>query len=137
MLPLVRYLCYGRAMTTSLTLVGGTDHETRNESIVRRIKEQMGGQDVTKLGLAEMTGINRVTIGRRLSMATDFTVVELENIAEALRVSFDWLVTGQNPRPDTDPDGGLRYAVGGSNPGPAGSELRRKRPRLTIVSDAA
>lgn len=105
-------MCYRLRMTT-LTVVGKADRETRNQSIARRIKEQMGGQDLTKQQLGEITGLNRVTLGRRLSGAYPLTIDELELIANALGVSFEWLVTGTgSPRPR--PDGGNELGSGGA-----------------------
>lgn len=79
---------------------------------MRRIKEQMGGQDVSKQELAERTGINRITIGRRLRGDFPFTVDELELIAVALAVRFEWLVTGEGNPLLGGPDGGTDQPVG-------------------------
>lgn len=103
-------------MTASVSHIGGVS--SRNRAIVRRIKEKMGGLDVAKQGLGEITGLNRVTIGRRLSGVSSFTIDELDLIAGALQVNLDWLLTGH----------------GDPTPPAAGTSLHLQRSRVACVS---
>lgn len=84
------------------------DHSSKNRDITLRIKERMGRGDLTKTNLADMTGLSRPTISRRLSGGV-WQLDELELVAEALRIRWNWLVTGEgnaeNPHPD-GPGGG-------------------------------
>lgn len=57
------------------------------------------------------TGIARVTLYRRLSGALPFTVDELELIADALRVDFDWLITGSGSPAGPVPPAGFEPAA--------------------------
>lgn len=84
----------------------------RSAQILRRIKGQMGEQEMTKQELGERSGIHRVTIGRALSGQRPFTIDELECIAYALEVGFDWLITGVgSPTPPDVPPAGIEPAA--------------------------
>lgn len=84
----------------------------RSRQIVRRIKEQMGGHDMSRQELADRTGINRVTLTRRLNNQLPITIDEVELIAEALDVDFDWLITGLGePFPPGVPPAGFEPAA--------------------------
>lgn len=84
------------------------DSSSRNTEITLRIKERLGRGDLSRTDLAEMTGINRSTISRRLSGGV-WQLDELETIADALHIRWNWLVTGEgnaeNPHPE-GPGGG-------------------------------
>ena len=92
----------------SITRAGGS---RRGPHIVRRIKEQMGGQDLSKQELGARTGIHRVTIGRGLGGQRPFTIDELELIADALAVDFDWLITGMGEPDSPVPPAGIEPAA--------------------------
>lgn len=91
---------------TTLQLV--TNRSSRNHDITLRIKERMGRGDLTKTNLADVTGLSRPTISRRLSGGI-WQLDELEAVAEALHINWNWLMTGEgnaeNPHPE-GPDGG-------------------------------
>lgn len=73
---------------------------SRNTEITLRIKERLGRGDLTRTNLADMTGISRPTISRRLSGGA-WQTDELETIADALGIRWNWLVTGEG-----DPENG-------------------------------
>lgn len=83
----------------------------RSQQIVRRVKEQMGGQDLSNQELGQRTGIHRVTIGRSLGGHRQFTIDELELIADALGVDFDWLITGNGSPAGPVPPAGFEPAA--------------------------
>jgi transcriptional regulator with XRE-family HTH domain len=57
-----------------------------SEQVTAAVNAAIKAQGQTVLGLSEATGIARVTLMRRLSGHTDFSVGELDRIAEALGV---------------------------------------------------
>ena len=82
---------------------------SRNTDITLRVKERMGRGDITRTELAVMAGLSRPTVSRRLSGGI-WQLDELEAVAEALNVDWNWLMTGEgnaeNPHPD-GPGGGV------------------------------
>ena len=82
---------------------------SRNTDITLRVKERMGRGDITRTDLAVLAGLSRPTVSRRLSGGI-WQLDELEAVAEALHVDWNWLMTGEgnaeNPHPD-GPGGGV------------------------------
>ena len=77
---------------------------SRNTDITLRVKERMGRGDITKARLAELAGLSRPTVSRRLSGSV-WQLDELEAVADALHVSWNWLVTGEGNAESPHPDG--------------------------------
>lgn len=68
--------------------------------------------------LAELTGLSRTTIGNYEKGRVEPRRAGLISIAFATGVDLGWLETGKTPV-QNDPDGGVQWALRGSNPGPA------------------
>lgn len=102
-------------MTTLQLVANRPDH---NREITLRIKERLGRGDLTRTNLADMTGISRPTLSRRLSGGV-WQLDELELVAQALHINWNWLVTGEgnaeNPHPE-GPDGGTTVRHQGLEP---------------------
>lgn len=63
--------------------------EHRNDfatMVANRVGDLIGASGVTRTWICEQTGIPRVTLHRRLSGLSPFTLAELDRIADALRV---------------------------------------------------
>lgn len=121
-------------MTTLQLVANRPDH---NREITLRIKERLGRGDLTRTNLADMTGISRPTVSRRLSGGV-WQLDELELVAQALHLNWNWLVTGEgnaeNPHPG-NPGGGLN--AGGSNssvPNANSGNWYISRPQLRAVA---
>lgn len=85
-----------------MNATAGQHPHSRNTQITLRIKERMGRGDLTKTDLADMTGISRPTISRRLSGGS-WQTDELETIADALGIRWNWLVTGEGDPEEPQP----------------------------------
>lgn len=96
-------------MTTLQLVANRPDH---NREITLRIKERLGREDLTRTNLADMTGISRPTLSRRLSGGV-WQLDELELVAQALHINWNWLVTGEgnaeNPHPEGPGGGTVRH----------------------------
>lgn len=105
---------------------------SRNAEITLRIKERMGRGDITRTDLADMTGISRPTISRRLGGGI-WQADELEIITDALGVRWNWLMTGEGAAEEPHPDGhGTRESP--NNGGAAIHGLGIKSPKLYQLS---
>ena len=77
---------------------------SRNTDITLRVKERMGRGDITRTELAVLAGLSRPTVSRRLSGGI-WQLDELEAVAEALHVDWNWLMTGEGNAESPHPDG--------------------------------
>lgn len=79
--------------------------ELPEHAVARRVREQLGGQNVTMLALSKATGIARTTLTR--SVKTEeypLDVRAIRLIATALGVTYEWLATGGGQK-YVDPNG--------------------------------
>jgi transcriptional regulator with XRE-family HTH domain len=70
----------------------GTSDSTATERVAQTVRDAMSAQNVSQLALSNATGIPRVTLIRRLSGRSPFTIAELAVVAEALGVQTSELV---------------------------------------------
>ena len=82
---------------------------------LRKAREELG---LDQGAFAELIGVSRGTVSNyeRGTTPADRIVV-LRAWALATRVSYEWLLHGETPRPEGP--GGLKYAIRDSNPEPA------------------
>lgn len=92
-------------MTRSLKPVDGQRGETLTQAVARRLRGQLAEKQISGLQLAQMTGLGRSLINRRLQGETALNTDELEQIEQATGISATYLLTGIRPDQD-DPDGG-------------------------------
>ena len=63
-----------------------------NEKIVREIKAEMARQGINQSELGELVGRTQNAISRRLTGKVQFSMGEIEEIAQALDVTVDQLI---------------------------------------------
>jgi transcriptional regulator with XRE-family HTH domain len=108
-------------MTTSLDVIDGGRNETLTMAVARRLRGKLAERRISGLRLAEMTGLGRSLVNRRLQGETAMNTDELELIERVTGISAVYLLTGmrqETPRPD-GPDGGDECAIRDLNPEPA------------------
>ncbi len=77
------------------------------QASARRLRGQLAERNISGLMLANMTGLGRSTIDRRLRGLTALNTDELEAIERATGISAVYLLTGQmHGPPHLSPDGG-------------------------------
>ncbi|QNJ57940.1 immunity repressor [Gordonia phage Hitter] len=91
--------------------------QTADDRITLRVKGLMGQHDLSRRGLAELSGINHVTLGRRLIGDQSWDIAMVERLAEVFDVDLTWLLAGIEiaPEPDYTPGGGTSSPLTGSN----------------------
>ena len=95
-----------RGMTTHLHSLPGDTRETFTQSVARRLRGQLAERNISGLKLANLTGLGRSTINRRLQGETALNTDELDAICRATGIDLNYLMTGkQGPRPG-GPEGG-------------------------------
>lgn len=62
--------------------VNKSQHNDFNVKRINKVKVEMALNDHTKSHLASLMGINRYSLSRKLSQESQFTVMELEKLAE-------------------------------------------------------
>jgi transcriptional regulator with XRE-family HTH domain len=66
--------------------------------VAAAVRRAMADKQVRQVELAKQTGIKQSTLSRRLRAEDEFTVSELERVAEALQVSTSALLDNQAHR---------------------------------------
>jgi transcriptional regulator with XRE-family HTH domain len=94
-------------MTTQVTALPGGRDESYTEAVSRRLRGQLAEMKISAVRLADMIGMSRAAIGRRLLGETALNTDELAAISRATGISLSYLTTGiaMSPQPG-GPDGG-------------------------------
>jgi transcriptional regulator with XRE-family HTH domain len=80
---------------TTLIMVDTTEPGSRDEAIVRRLREELarlGGMTVSEV--ARRTGITQQALSTRMNLGVDFRTSELDAICEATGASWEYVVAG-------------------------------------------
>lgn len=98
-------------MTTALHVIDGDRGETPNESVARRIRQELAGKKrpPSQSALAARMGIKQQALSRRLLGSAPFDFNEIHALCAVAEIDVFYVLTGRReaPRPEGDPDGGL------------------------------
>jgi transcriptional regulator with XRE-family HTH domain len=84
-------------MTQAEVARGG---QTLTDAVARRLRGQLAEKRITGLRLAELTGMGRAMVSRRLNGDTALNTDELELIEQVTGISVVYLLTGYHVEPD-------------------------------------
>lgn len=85
-----------------------------DELVAREVRAELGRQNKSKAELARGLGRTEWWIGRRLSAEVEFTLTELQSVAEFLDVHFSQFLQGKHEEMDRrGMDRGLAPSLGG------------------------
>ncbi|MBF6368367.1 helix-turn-helix transcriptional regulator [Nocardia puris] len=90
-------------MTTALQVIDGERGETPNESVARRIRQELAGKKrpPSQTALAAKIGIKQQALSRRLLGSVPFDLNEIHALCEAAEIDVFYVLTGrrETPRP--------------------------------------
>ena len=84
---------------TTLMVVDGEQGESRPRAIIRRLRMEFARIGISDSEAARRAGITQDKMSRRMTGKTPFDVVDIDQIATALDLSFDYIMTGIRPLP--------------------------------------
>jgi transcriptional regulator with XRE-family HTH domain len=89
---------------TTLIMVDSAEPGSRDEAIVRRLREEMarlGGISVSEV--ARRTGITQQALSQRMNLLVDFRTSELDTICDAIGASWEYVMAGIRVAPPMPP----------------------------------
>lgn len=91
-------------MTNLIAIDGGRQGETRSESVARRFREELAGINIKGAAAARLCHKSQPWINRRMNGHIPFTIDELDELCEALKLDYNYIATGirQIPGPGGD-----------------------------------
>jgi len=114
---------YAPIMSTLLEQGPGPD----SRAIGVRLKAYMGIHKISRTKLAMASGITRSSLANKLDGDVEFTVGEIDAIADALRKSWLWVMTG-----DESPPPPVQRGEWGGDPN-YGAPRETRTPDLRII----
>lgn len=95
-------------------VVDGQQGESRSAAIIRRLRMEFARIDVSESEAARQAGMTQDKMSRRMTGKTPFDVNDIDRIASALSLSFDFIMTGIRALPG-GPNGGIDQPSGVSD----------------------
>lgn len=94
----------GMNMTNLIAIDGGRQGETRSESVARRFREELASLNMKGAAAARLCHKSQPWINRRMNGHIPFTIDELDELCETLKLDYNYIATGirQIPGPGGD-----------------------------------
>jgi transcriptional regulator with XRE-family HTH domain len=79
---------------STLMVVDGNRGERRSKAVVRRLREELAGQQISVAEVARRLGTTQQKLSRRMTGQLPWDVEEVDEVCRAAGISFDYVMTG-------------------------------------------